>query len=169
MARKFVVEVTFEMPDNTSVSRLEEAARYVNAAVTSWRFGTTVFKDTPWMMGNLDVGACREVARSVLTGDLEAGFPRQALVLCQRWLESERGWGVRPDGYSIHPSVEALKEFVAKYNETLPKEVPDEYSRPQGDPYWSTIELDADIGIGRRVFQHQIKEMPRPLSKGPKL
>ncbi len=46
------------------------------------------------------------------------------------WEESERGWGVRPDGYSFHRSPEEAKEFIEEYQKKLPKEVPDEYSRP---------------------------------------
>jgi len=54
------------------------------------------------------------------------------------WEESERGWGVRPDGYSLHLTPEAwtkfYAEFVRKERERNPSGiVPDEYSRPCSD------------------------------------
>ena len=61
-------------------------------------------------------------------------------VLCQKWEESERGWGSSPDGYSLHVDKEALAKFVDAYWKTMPDEVPDEYSRPDGTPYWCTVD-----------------------------
>ena len=50
------------------------------------------------------------------------------------WEESERGWGTRPDGASIHVSEEECAKYVKAYWERQPKgEVPDEYSRPMRD------------------------------------
>lgn len=57
-------------------------------------------------------------------------------LLCQKWEESEAGWGTRPDGYSLHLSEEDRKAYVQTHWDALPKEVPDEYSRPDGTPYW---------------------------------
>lgn len=51
------------------------------------------------------------------------------------WEESEKGWGERPDGYSLHLTNEDVKEFVKEYWNTMPDEVPEEYSRPFGSPY----------------------------------
>ena len=55
-------------------------------------------------------------------------------IVHESWLESERGWGVRPDGYSLHLSDEDRVSFIEAYWDTMPDEVPDEYSRPAGDP-----------------------------------
>lgn len=49
------------------------------------------------------------------------------------WEESERGWGTRPDGYSLHNSKDEAIKFIRDYQSKLPKEVPDEYSRPLSD------------------------------------
>ncbi len=50
------------------------------------------------------------------------------------WEESERGWGSRPDGTSIHVSEEECTKYVKEYWDRQPKgEVPDEYSRPLRD------------------------------------
>ncbi len=51
------------------------------------------------------------------------------------WEESEQGWGERPDGYSLHLTIEDAKEFVKEYWGTMPDEVPEEYSRPLGRPF----------------------------------
>lgn len=50
------------------------------------------------------------------------------------WEESERGWGTRPDGCSLHKTESDFDAFLKKYWDKMPKEVPDEYSRPAGEP-----------------------------------
>lgn len=56
-------------------------------------------------------------------------------VICQKWEESEKGWGTRPDGFSLHLSLEGLRKFIKDYWDGMPDEAPDEYSRPDGTPY----------------------------------
>jgi hypothetical protein len=63
----------------------------------------------------------------------KGGSMRQLIAL--RWEESERGWGVRPDGISFHKNLESAKIFVERYWDRLPDGVPDEYSRPSGEPF----------------------------------
>lgn len=55
-------------------------------------------------------------------------------VFRQFWLESERGWGQRPDGYSLHLTDNDRKQYIEEYWQRMPDEVPDEYSRPEGSP-----------------------------------
>lgn len=50
------------------------------------------------------------------------------------WEESERGWGTRDDGYSLHATKNDAEKYVEDYWEGMPNCVPDEYSRP-GKPY----------------------------------
>ncbi len=50
------------------------------------------------------------------------------------WEESERGWGVRPDGCSLHKTEPDFQAFLKKYWAGMPNEAPDEYSRPAGEP-----------------------------------
>lgn len=52
----------------------------------------------------------------------------------QDWEESERGWGVRPDGYSLHKTVGDCQKYIKEYWAGMPSAVPDEYSRPCGSP-----------------------------------
>ena len=60
----------------------------------------------------------------------------EPVVFCQQWEESERGWGVRPDGYSVHLSLEDAKAYIGAYWDRMPPPPPpDEYSRPCGKPY----------------------------------
>lgn len=56
-------------------------------------------------------------------------------VVKQQWDESERGWGRRPDGYSLHLTIADAKAYIAEYWARMPKEVPDCYSMPDGDPF----------------------------------
>ena len=58
-------------------------------------------------------------------------------VYVQNWEESERGWGARPDGFTVHVTREQRDEYVRWYNEYVNDgdEVPDEYTRPDGEPF----------------------------------
>lgn len=66
----------------------------------------------------------------------------QKLVICQRWVESEAGWGVRPDGFSLHVGREALEKFIKEYWRGMPAAPPSEYSRPEGAPYTTGVDED---------------------------
>lgn len=63
--------------------------------------------------------------------------PKKFTVVVQKWEESERGWGTRPDGWTMHLSEEDraafVKAYYAKYNPPGP--APDCYTRVDGDPY----------------------------------
>lgn len=89
---------------------------------------------------------------------------------CQKWEESERGWGVRPDGYSLHLTRNDVKVFISQsmldqqqYFEGLGiKGVPDEYSRPSGEPYLVQVddeqfkEIDYDGHVnGKRYYNNR--------------
>lgn len=54
------------------------------------------------------------------------------------WEESERGWGIRPDGCSLHLTEEDFRKYEKWYwesmEETYGDKAPDEYSRPAGRP-----------------------------------
>ncbi len=58
------------------------------------------------------------------------------------WEESERGWGPRPDGCSLHLTQEDRTEFVREYWASMPKQVPNEYSRPCEGQYAATVSAD---------------------------
>ena len=61
-------------------------------------------------------------------------------VIVQTWEESERGWGTRPDGCSLHMSQSDREMFIKEYWAKMPKEIPDEYSRPSGEPYEAEVD-----------------------------
>lgn len=63
-------------------------------------------------------------------------------VVRQDWLESERGWGQRDDGYSLHKSKADRDAYVAEYWKRMPDDVPDEYSRPCGEPYLIDVPIE---------------------------
>jgi len=51
------------------------------------------------------------------------------------WTESERGWGLRPDGYSLHETQDDVRAYIDAHwarERTLNAQygTPDEYSRP---------------------------------------
>lgn len=90
-------------------------------------------------------------------------------VFLQHWEESERGWGIRPDGCSLHYSLEDRKKYVDsiyKYRDTT--SIPYEYERICGEPIEVSIkeELYNSIKNGTlRLMRHemhnliQLKEM----------
>lgn len=84
------------------------------------------------------------------------------VAICQCWIESERGWGLRPDGFSLHSSEVALKTYILEYNFDLPDEVPDIYSRPDGSSFevkvTETIWKTLSETTGMRFFKEWPKE-----------
>lgn len=56
-------------------------------------------------------------------------------VFVQNWEESEAGWGVRPDGFTVHISEKQLSDYVNWFNTTFNNKgyVPEEYTRVSGD------------------------------------
>lgn len=90
----------------------------------------------------------------------------------QTWTESERGWGNRPDGYTLHVHKADIALFLQDmragetalgYGEGC---VPDEYSYPDGNP--TLVEItDPDIITRLQASTHGIwgpgKNPPPPL------
>jgi len=75
-------------------------------------------------------------------------------VVVQEWLESEAGWGCRPDGVSLHLNDTDRKQYCELYwkreKERNPSGVtPAEYSRECGSPYI----IDVDATTYRRIKQ----------------
>jgi hypothetical protein len=60
-------------------------------------------------------------------------------VVCQKWEESESGWGCRPIGYTLHATrahhYRFVTEFWRRQKETLGEDTPAEYTREDGEPY----------------------------------
>jgi hypothetical protein len=48
-------------------------------------------------------------------------------IICQRWEKSRRFGGIYPDGYSIHLSEGARREFIHIFWKNMPERVPFEY------------------------------------------
>jgi hypothetical protein len=75
-----------------------------------------------------------------------------------RWDESERGWGIRPDGYSYHLTNGDAEAFIKEYWDKMPAEAPDEYSRPEGrtivDVGPKTFSKIKKSKNGIRIFEH---------------
>jgi hypothetical protein len=60
------------------------------------------------------------------------------------WIESERGFGKRDDGCSLHVSEEVARAYVQEYNDTLPDDhVPDCYARAVSS--YKVIVLDKEM------------------------
>jgi hypothetical protein len=84
-----------------------------------------------------------------------ARAPKIYSVIAQDWEESERGWGTRPDGFTLHLTAEACKAYVKdyylKYNNKAV--TPDEYTRTCGDPR----PIDVNATIYKKLVKHKAK------------
>jgi hypothetical protein len=85
--------------------------------------------------------------------------------ILQLWEESERGWGVRPDGCSIHLDEDHRKNFIDGVYKLRDKTniVPDEYDRPVGislicfisDQLFEQVSKVGSV----RIYQHEINNL----------
>jgi len=80
-------------------------------------------------------------------------------VWVQMWVESEKSWGIRPDGYTLHLGRKDISLFVTAMRAGEAKihgdVVPDEYSYPDRDPYEAII-TDAEVLKTLRTSEHGI-------------
>ena len=88
----------------------------------------------------------------------------QFWVVVQKWEESERHWGIRPDGYSLHCTPEDRDAFVQAVDATRDRDsVPDEYDRTCGEPYFARVDEEtyakvAASGNGVRIYNNNYPE-----------
>ena len=82
----------------------------------------------------------------------------------QRWEESERGSGVRPDGASIHINMKYYKSYIDSIYECRDsKNIPDEYERVSGP----VLEVYIEDGLYQklvnkknlRLAEHQLNNL----------
>lgn len=103
------------------------------------------------------------------------------MAFCQQWEESEAGWGVRPDGYSIHKTLEDAKQYVADYLKRQQEyfeskgefNTPHEYTRPAGEPYQCMLtdemarELIGQTSLGRPYLVVNNNQYPPAVTGNP--
>lgn len=86
------------------------------------------------------------------------------IVLIQNWEEKERGWGSRPDGFTIHLSREQhaayVKDYYAKHN-NLPS-APDEYTCVDGEP----IFVDVPIMLFNQIAERCLRKVGGQIVNG---
>lgn len=99
-----------------------------------------------------------------------------AMVFAQEWEESERGWGVRPDGFWLYPSTRAvhegtdlkIKQQTEICNEIYGKGVvPSEYSRTCGVPFALEVNQETFDKVHKdgSLWVRSIKDLQIPNSK----
>jgi hypothetical protein len=74
------------------------------------------------------------------------------LVTRQEWEESERGWVVRPDGFSYHLNEFDRVAFIEELHKSMPKYAPDEYSRVRGAPCFVYVTEENYVKIKESKF-----------------
>jgi hypothetical protein len=93
---------------------------------------------------------------------MKARPPQFHTVFAQDWDESERGWGVRPDGFTLHLTREDLDEYVKAANarqkayfdkELGPGITPGEYTRTSGSPQ--------EITVNHKIYRKLVKYKDR--------
>ena len=84
-------------------------------------------------------------------------------VFLQLWEESERVWGTRPDGCSVHIDLNTHKLYIEESYKDRSDEVPDTYERVVGnvmvafvdDSLFDIIEVDKNI----RLFENELNNL----------
>jgi hypothetical protein len=97
------------------------------------------------------------------------------LIIRQDWTESERGWGLRPDGYSLHLTRADRDKFIEQYwerekayNEEHGVEgVPDEYSRPEGDCFEFPVDRTTLNKVREGKYGFRGREPLEPYERKP--
>jgi hypothetical protein len=82
-------------------------------------------------------------------------------IVVQKWEESERGWGTRPDGYTMHLTEEDrvafCKKFWADERKRNPSGVaPSCYSRECGSPYAAKVDRKTYNAIEKSKSKHGV-------------
>lgn len=95
--------------------------------------------------------------KQMLEAKLIEELPSSLIVVVQDWEESERGWGTRPDGISIHLTEEDRSAYCENYWREERKRnagggTPDEYEREAGRPWKAEI---TDLEAIKLVTQHR--------------
>ena len=78
------------------------------------------------------------------------------------WEEKESGWGIRPDGWSVHVSSEEYEnylkrhwalhdEYFERHRARTPNPLPFEYSRPVAEVALREAQLPDDHALARRL------------------
>ena len=70
-------------------------------------------------------------------------------VVVQKWEESERGWGTRPDGYSLHLTEIDRTTYIKVYWDGMPNTAPSEYSKPCGTAYEADVAEDVYRAVAK--------------------
>lgn len=79
-----------------------------------------------------------------------------------KWRESSAGWGSQDDGYSYHLKREDVDKFVEDYWYNMPKEIPDEYSIPNGNPVIVLVRASfADTITGNGIRKYDTESVVR--------
>lgn len=107
----------------------------------------------------------RDWATKEIQDSAEYRLNGEAFAMVMPWVESERGWGVRPDGFSIHRTAQDMHKFIKDFNDTMPDEVPDTYSRPHGPAtgIMITAHINNMIGWGSGVFFGKMDDIKDPM------
>ena len=81
----------------------------------------------------------------------------------QRWEESERGWGVRPDGCSLHLTPTDGESYIDSIYESRGDDVPDEYERVCGSYmkcFVSDVVFESLKRVGsKRVYESELRNL----------
>lgn len=91
------------------------------------------------------------------------------IAVCMTWTESERGWGQRPDGFSLHQTKEDCAAYIKAYWATQPDgPAPDEYSRPDDNAYLVKVSDRLFSKLKKNKGLRFWKGSPEPNAQVPK-
>ena len=89
---------------------------------------------------------------------------RRHTLFCQVWEVSKADSEPNPWGYSLHFSLDDLQAFIKGHWAKMPKDIPDEYLRPLGDPYLCEVGVNRHLKVFESEDGYLIEGIP-PLPK----
>lgn len=72
-------------------------------------------------------------------------LPQIKIAYAVEWTEYERGWGPRPDGFSLHPDEQAAEDFSHHVTKDYTGPAPDTYIKPDGKPFAVSVADGVEI------------------------
>jgi hypothetical protein len=86
------------------------------------------------------------------------------VAVMQPWIESERGFGQRPDGCSLHQTSDDLDQYCEDYWAKMPDVAPLEYSKQDGPTRIITISEELWERLiksknGIRIWEHEMRTL----------
>jgi len=76
-------------------------------------------------------------------------------IYAMAWEEKERGWGHRPDGWSLHLTSDDYDRHLERHSASTPWPLPEEYSFPVQGLALRPVEIADDHPLAKRLMRER--------------